>query len=252
VVVTAKTVTLYQLSDPETGRIRYIGQTVRTLRERLYGHISCGRSTSHRSQTHVACWVRSLERKGLEPVIAEIVRVPVANADRVEQILIAFYKGLGHPLTNHHEGGQGTRIVDRASIAKAAAAKRGKKRGPHSAATIAKMSLAKQGTTHSEETRRKLSVAHKGRSLPLAQRQKMSEAHRGRSPSPETCAKLAEAQRRRAQRDSRPITVDGVSHYAAEWAAITGLNYRTISYRLALGWSDHAVITTPLRRGSKR
>lgn len=236
-----KRASIYQLVDPETHRIRYVGQTIKSLKERLRVHCS------QKGSRHVICWIKSLRAKGLEPIIQEIVRVPEEQADTVEKILIAFYRSVGHPLTNHHEGGQKSRIVDKATGEKIAASHRGKKRGPHSPATLAKISEAKRGKKLSKETRQKLSLAHKGKTLPLEQRVRMSQSHMGVVRPSEVGAKISAGLKKSARDRARPITIDTETHYAAEWAEIVGINHQTISYRLGMGWSERDAVMTPVR-----
>lgn len=232
---------IYQLVDPTTYRIRYVGQTVKGLKERLRVHCST------KGNRHVVCWIKSLRAQGLEPIIQEVVQVSEVEADTVEKILIAFYRSVGHPLTNHHEGGQKNRIVDKATCEKIAAAHRGKKRGPHPPETLAKMSAAKRGKKLSKETRQKLSRANMGKTLPLEQRMKMSNAHLGVSRPPDVGAKISSGLKRSASNRTRSLIIDGVAHYAAEWAEIVGINHRTISYRLGIGWSEKDAVMTPVR-----
>ena len=58
-------------------------------------------------------------------------------------------------------------------------AKTGKKRGPHSAETRAKIARANTGYTHTEETREKMSTQRKGREVKPGHREKLSRANIG-------------------------------------------------------------------------
>jgi hypothetical protein len=54
---------IYALCHPGTGEIRYIGQTVKPLNQRLNGHVS-----DHKN-SHKTNWVNTLKAQGLRPVI---------------------------------------------------------------------------------------------------------------------------------------------------------------------------------------
>jgi hypothetical protein len=47
------------------------------------------------------------------------------------------------------------------------------------------------------------------------------------------------------RRSSHVITVDGVSHTAAEWGPLVGLDSRTIGSRIRAGWDPAAAVKTP-------
>src|SRR6266704_2912004 len=85
-------INIYRLLDPETYKMRYIGQTIETLNRRLgkgYG------------KTHTGNWVRLLEKRGLTPIIELITQVETTeDADFMETLLIKFYRSLGYDLTN--------------------------------------------------------------------------------------------------------------------------------------------------------
>ena len=94
---------IYGLVDPESGYIRYIGRTIRSLESRLKEH----RQGSRRYRTHCVNWIASLSRKGLafETVVLETVAVEDINS--AEQWWVAFARSTGWPLTNLTGGGDG-------------------------------------------------------------------------------------------------------------------------------------------------
>ena len=63
--------TVYTLTDPRNGAIRYVGATGRPLHVRLGGHVS-GKAVS----PAMADWVAELKAEGLRPVIASLLDVP--------------------------------------------------------------------------------------------------------------------------------------------------------------------------------
>lgn len=79
-------VSIYTLSDPDTGKVRYVGQTLST-RARISNHVSDCQGNGKKQQ-----WIRSLLDAGKEPVMTEICSVPTEYADQVETALIQAYK----------------------------------------------------------------------------------------------------------------------------------------------------------------
>jgi hypothetical protein len=59
-VTDAATGTIYALVDPRDGAVRYIGQTTKTVAERLAGHIA-------RPAPRVGVWISELREVGLAP-----------------------------------------------------------------------------------------------------------------------------------------------------------------------------------------
>lgn len=97
--------TIYDLRDPRTGEVRYVGKTVLPLSRRLTSHISAAKGRSHR---RVCRWIRSLLDVGLVPMIHALEVVPAGGdwAER-EAHFIGFYRSRGCDLTNHTDGGEG-------------------------------------------------------------------------------------------------------------------------------------------------
>jgi predicted GIY-YIG superfamily endonuclease len=69
---------IYALKDPNTGKIRYVGQTA-DLRQRLAGHIS------QRSNQAMQPWIEALRREGQRPILIVLEEVLVLNADDRER-----------------------------------------------------------------------------------------------------------------------------------------------------------------------
>src|SRR5271166_5229392 len=89
---------IYTLSDPNTGEIRYVGQTSVGLARRLYIH------QHKRSNTHVSAWIHSLNRP---PLIEEIDSGDETEWPQLERYWIWWYRANGYNLTNHADGGEG-------------------------------------------------------------------------------------------------------------------------------------------------
>src|SRR6266852_3936963 len=99
-------INIYRLIDPETFFIRYIGQTIQTLNERLTNHCSA------KEKYHVVNWIKSLKKRGLKPIIELIIEVETQKeADDMEILLISYYKSIGCQLTNDALGGKGNIVI---------------------------------------------------------------------------------------------------------------------------------------------
>jgi hypothetical protein len=145
---------IYALSHPETGEIRYIGQAVNP-RKRFNLHMF---GAQHGKTFPVYDWIRSLLDKDLEPTFEILEETSLEEMDAAEISWIALCRNHGCNLLNVTDGG----------------------------------SVPMRGRKFTEEHRRKISEAHKGRKWTDEQRQRASERLKGRKLSPETCAKLSE------------------------------------------------------------
>lgn len=155
-----KSCVLYYLADTRSpSDIRYVGIT-RNPKQRLYAH------RSDKSNTHKACWVRSVARDGGS------VFMTIANSDlmweqavEAEVVIIAAMRSMGFRLTNATDGGEGVAgyVVTDEVRALRAANSLGKR---HSEDTRAKMSTWQRGAPKSTETKERIAVAH--RKLPPA------------------------------------------------------------------------------------
>jgi group I intron endonuclease len=91
---------IYALVSPEaSNEYRYIGQTTQSLNSRLTGHLYDAR----RRNNHIQCWIRSLAKKGLKPMI--ILIDDCAKWNISEKYYINKYQREGHRLTNLTNGG---------------------------------------------------------------------------------------------------------------------------------------------------
>lgn len=92
---------IYGLCDPDTGELRYVGQTGRSLKPRLKERI---RWALAGHQPAVSRWIGSLD--GTEPGIIELERNP-ADLDTAERQWIASLRAAGCTLVNLTVGGSG-------------------------------------------------------------------------------------------------------------------------------------------------
>lgn len=67
---------------------------------------------------------------------------------------------------------------------------------------------------------------------------------------PENCRWATPREQAWNRRNNRLLTFQGKTLCAAEWSAITGINYNTIYQRLLRGWTDERVLTAPVRHSA--
>lgn len=102
-------VTIYTLSDPITGEVRYVGKTIQKLKYRLATHICRNRN----NKNHTEAWVKSLLKKDLKPVIEELCIVDESMWEDEEKFYISYFRYIGFRLTNHSEGGDASNLGSR-------------------------------------------------------------------------------------------------------------------------------------------
>jgi hypothetical protein len=219
--------TIYSLSDPRTGEVRYVGKSSEPDKRYLC-HLSAGRGkpeASYRNQTHCARWIRGLLAAGVVPVMATL-EVVDSDWPAAEKKWIADFRARGYSLTNDTDGGEGTEGYTPGTETRElmAAAKRGRKQSPeaiearvskirgkkrppevvarivasrgeyhHTEETKAVLKEKCSGRPHTKEERAKISVAGKGRVVSEETRAKMRAAKAGKPLSAEHRAKLSEA-----------------------------------------------------------
>lgn len=116
-----KKVFIYCLKDPNTGDVRYIGQT-NNLKKRTQTHLS----TSSKLKTPLGDWLRSLN--GGRPILAVLHEVAFGESwQDEEKRYICFARGMGMDLVNSTAGGQGTPNPSLETRAKRSAAMSGEK-----------------------------------------------------------------------------------------------------------------------------
>lgn len=189
---------IYTLAEPDTGAIRYVGITRVPLKERRARHICDARKSGEKN--YRACWLRSLEARGLKPIISE---VEVTTDPARERFWIAHFRAARYALVNTSDGmeshvGYITPPEVRTAIS---AAKRGK---PISASHRAALRQAIIGRPVSEATREKIRASQVGKKRNLSPEaiERMIAPHQGKSSwnkdvtrTPEVRRKLSEAQR---------------------------------------------------------
>lgn len=175
-----RTASIYTLSDPRNGEVRYVGVTAGTLETRLKGHLR------YKGKDHRTAWVRSLLAAGVKPVITEIAVVPFATRGDTEQEWIARYRASGARLTNSTHGGLGSPGYKHTAETRARLSAKGKGR-PSS----------KRGIPVSEEQREKMRQNALLQMQDPAAREAVSRVHKGKTITPEQRAAVGAASTKR-------------------------------------------------------
>jgi hypothetical protein len=150
---------VYSLSDPRDGRVRYVGVTVLSLRERVGNHVRHARAGVGTPKDD---WVRALLALSLTPVATLIEETP----ERLRECdVIARFRAEGHDLLNRTAGGDSTSGPTRRRKPRQPRPKREPvPRGPMPAESREKIAASKRGKPRPLEVRAKLSAALIGRS----------------------------------------------------------------------------------------
>lgn len=156
---------VYGLYDPLSNELRYVGQTIRPLKERLRNHLHDAR---RRKGRHVLHWIRNLLENGQRPTIGLLGEADTRGAlDAMEKSRISEARAKGVGLLNHSDGGLGSqgRKLSEAHKLKL-----------HSPEVVARMALTRKGQPSprkgvklSAETRAKVSAAKMGNRCRLRQ-----------------------------------------------------------------------------------
>lgn len=99
----SKVTFIYTLADPVTKEVRYVGKTVKTLSQRLTGHIY----SSKKESNHRANWIKSLLRVGRKPLIEYLDICSWDESQKLEIYWISQFISWGFNLINLTEGGEG-------------------------------------------------------------------------------------------------------------------------------------------------
>lgn len=203
-----KTVFIYALKEPDTEKIRYVGVS-NNPKNRLRTHF-CSAKTGN---THRACWIRSLVRRGLKPVLEIIDEVLDSEWRQLEVAYIDYFRECGCDLVNGTSGGDGMlnpTDETRKNIRQACESRWTRHTHPmlgkkHSETSKELMRASKSGTKQSLEHRANISIGNQGKQMSVSSIEKRTAARRKNNPnyhSTEALIKIvsgikAAAQRRR-------------------------------------------------------
>jgi len=170
---------VYGLHDPETGELRYIGQTVTTVKARLAKHVTPSQLRKH---SYVARWLLGLVKQGQEPTWSVLASAEdQEELDRLEVELIAQAREEGVRLVNLSEGGGG---------------RAGWVTPPEVREKLRQSNLGKPHPKHTPEWKAQMSKTMKGRNTNTAEHiERLRQAKVGIPRSEEVKAKISEAKK---------------------------------------------------------
>ena len=148
---------IYGLVDPRNGQLRYVGKTERTPQIRLNSHYHY--AVRHkRKPTHKDKWICQLAKQGLKPLAVVLWEGDDRDLLAQDEIFwIRYFRGMGCPLTNLTDGGEGCFGYKHTAEAKArmSAAKKGclsaMKGKKHTKEARLLVSRAKTGLTEEQQ-----------------------------------------------------------------------------------------------------
>lgn len=173
---------IYTLSEPNTGRVRYVGKT-NDMKQRFSDHYS--ESVAKRSNKRDK-WVKSLKAKGLFPIMEVLETVAEDEWEDAEKFWIQNLKFLGCDLLNSNGGGHGGISPSPEVRQKIGAARVGWKHSPETKARIAASCKARMTDEEKERLRIKCSGWHQSNATKKA----ISDAKKGKPRSEEVRLKL--------------------------------------------------------------
>lgn len=146
--------TIYALTDPRDGVVRYVGKTY-NAKKRLLAHIS--EAARSRRVNKKCSWIKELLLQGGSPTMSVLETGAGAGWQEAEKRWIKNFLDAGVRLTNATDGGEAPMT----------------------------------GRKHTPEALAKMSASHLGRRLSEAAKQRIAFAHRGMKASTETRVKLS-------------------------------------------------------------
>lgn len=181
---------IYGLFDPN-GELRYIGQTIQELNDRLKGHIDYSKRLNknnelYYSDTYICNWIRSLLKDNIKPTIRLIQNLySKEDLDNAEIYWIKFFREQGCRLVNTANGGNGVGKHSEESKKKISLGHKGKKMSERTKQKMLQTRKEK-GCRPSEETKDKISLSLLGHVVSDEVRLKISLGHKGKVLSEET------------------------------------------------------------------
>lgn len=154
------TVTVYGLRASDDGRIRYVGQTRKSLAFRLKYHLVGAKRWGNR---HVSKWINATLKRGAHIEIFTLEENAVENEAEIR--LIKWNRENGARLVNGTDGGEGCRGFSPTAETRQRlrAANLGKRQSPE---TVQKRADAIRGMKRPKEVGEKIAAAHRGKKCP--------------------------------------------------------------------------------------
>lgn len=197
-----KTTFIYSLSDPNTGKVRYIGKT-NNLKYRLWAHVTD--ATTDRRNSHKCNWIKLLLKENKRPIISVIEEVPMEIWQEREIYWINKFKENGENLVNMTDGGECGIISDNCREALKKCKRKPRVNFKHSEETkkIIREKRAKQIIT--EEHKKNISKGCKGKKRTDEQKKTLSMARKGMKFSKEHCINISKCRIKKI----KEITTEG-------------------------------------------
>ncbi|AAC96862.1 hypothetical protein PBCV1_A495R [Paramecium bursaria Chlorella virus 1] len=178
---------IYVATAPNKKQKKYVGQTTRTLEERLEEH--------QKENSGCPAFARAIKKYGWDTFAIDFYECPDEDLNNHERWLIRLMGTLAPNGYNLTEGGTN---------------------GKRSEETKRKIGDSKKGNknwlgkTHSEEYKKKMSGVHKGKIVSKDSKKKMSDAAKGKIVSKETKKKMSDSRKGGNNPRARPVWVYGI------------------------------------------
>ena|ERR1017187_915192 len=184
--------TVYGLTDPDSGCIRYVGCTKKSVLSRVRQHVWQSAKETNRK----AAWIRELAIHNCIPGYVELQGdLAVDEWEAAEKAWVSKLKEGDRGLLNDTDGGRGANgwVPSESYRRNRSLVLTGR---PRSEESRANQSRATKGKPHSPEHREKLAALLRVRNKSKESREKVSRALKGRIFTAEWMAKIAESKRK--------------------------------------------------------
>lgn len=65
---------------------------------------------------------------------------------------------------------------------------------------------------------------------------------------PSNCRWLTHKEQQNNRRDNRPVKINGVTKNISEWSEETGINYKTLQFRVKSNWDESKLLDPPMKQ----
>ena len=178
---------IYKITNLINGKI-YVGQTRRTLEERI------GEHKRHKNGL-IGLAIKKYGWKNFKVEVLE----ECTSSDQLNEREIFWIAKLNCKIPNGYnktDGGDGSYIRTAENRAKLSAVHKGQKGRKHTPEELEKISAGRKGKKQTPESNAKNSAAHLGKKRSLESRAKQSATMKGKKHSAETCAKQSAAMKK--------------------------------------------------------
>jgi hypothetical protein len=233
--------TIYVLCDGREmdpiKRVRYVGQTVRSLEIRLRHH---WQTANAGEQWHRARWMRAVKSAGGDVLMEPVARVSVSEADSAEIAHISSFRARGCDLTNRNNGGRGG-STDVSPETRQKMSESARQRGPRTPETQQKITEALRKLCGTPEMREQMRLRSLGRKRSTVTRARISASNSGeKNHGAKLTYVLADAIRNRHA--AGETQADLVREFGLSFTTIHGVVHGT-------KWATEKVVTSHMRVG---